>query len=122
MRAYSFRQAIDAGCEPRSYDSPTPEGICLARLEFKMWGKQSVLRCFFTELETGAKFSLPAFRMYQGQDIGKYAPKDHIVDFSEPGIEGGIYKLVIGQAPRGGLTWEEALLMEGAPEKAGEVE
>lgn len=76
MRGYSFRQAIDAGCEPRSYDSPVPEGACLARLDFKIWGKHGALRCFFTELETGTKFSLPAFRFHQGQDIGQYSPRD----------------------------------------------
>ena len=112
MRGYSFRQAIDAGCEPRSYDSPVPEGECLARLDFKMWGKQGALRCFFTELETGAKFSLPAFRFHRGQDIGQYSPRDMDVDFSEPGIEGSIYELAIGRGPRGGLAWDEATLAD----------
>lgn len=108
MRAYSFRQAIDAGLEPRSYADPVPEGVSLARLEFKMWGKHASLRCFFTDLRTGAKFTLPAFRHYQGQYIGKYSPRDLDIDFSEPGIEGNVYEIVVDRGPRGGLRWEEA--------------
>ncbi|MDL2272859.1 hypothetical protein LJC23_07515 [Desulfovibrio sp. OttesenSCG-928-I05] len=113
MRGMSFRQALDAGFEPRDYKNPVEDGIHYVRLDFKIWGKAPILRCFFTDLRDGNKFSLPAVRYVDNLYAGGYYPKeDPLVDFSEPGIEGTIYRICLTRGPRGGQRWAEATPMD----------
>ncbi len=48
MRAFTFRQAIDAGYEPREYNKDIKEGTFIPVLDFKIWGNCNNLRCFFS--------------------------------------------------------------------------
>lgn len=67
MKALSFAQALSLGFQPREYGTSVPEGEFIARLDFRMWGKFVNLRCFFTHMKTGNKFSLSAYRSQSGK-------------------------------------------------------
>ena len=108
MRAFTFRQAIDAGYEPREYNENVKEGTLIAVLDFKIWGKSNNLRCSFSTYKSGEKFSLSAYRMYRGKIYDGYLPEDLLVDFSEPGIEGNTFLLEIRRGKRGKLCWKRA--------------
>lgn len=108
MRAFSFIQAISAGHNPRLYRDYILEGGTAATLDFKIWGESACLRCFFTEFVTGNKFTLVAHSRCLGLKTGKYTPRDQLVDFSEPGIEGTLYHVVTARGARGGLVWDRA--------------
>jgi len=113
MRAFSFAQALAAGHEPRQYRDYVLEGEAKAVLDFKMWGSSDCLRCFFTELETGNKFSLAAYARNSGEKNGRYTPRDHWIDFSWTGLEGTVFHLVTVRGKRGGIVWENAEALTG---------
>lgn len=70
----------------------------VATLNGKSWGKATNLLCYFTEENTGSRFTISVFR---SRENGKtYCADDQIVDFSEPNIEGNKYILNINQSPR----------------------
>ena len=114
MRTFDFAQAIAAGYEPPQYREYTLEGETTAVLDFKMWGNSVCLRCFFTEAGTGHKFTLAAYRQVFGDKTRRYTPRDRAIDFSEPGLEGRLYRLVTKRGKRGGIVWESAEELAGA--------
>lgn len=69
MKILSFAQALSLGFQPRKYGTSVPEGEFIARLDLRMWGKSVKLRCFFTNMKTGEKFSLFAYRSHSGKEI-----------------------------------------------------
>ena len=65
------------------------------------------LQCFFTVPVTGERFRVSAFR----EDGKHYTPKDENIDFSEEGLEGGLYRLTIGKNKKGRAAWLAAELV-----------
>ena len=102
MRAYSFRGALEAGLEPGAYQAEPPLGSFKARLDFKVWGKTPVLRCFFTDAN-GRKFSLIATDPKDGSR--RYTPKDGILDISAPEATGKWYALTTGVNSKRKTAW-----------------
>ena len=111
MRAYSFRQALNAGCEPREYKEFQLEGEADAFLDFRIWGKTPCLHCYFSEFSTNRKFVLTAFNRQEGQQLDKYSARDQAIDFSAHDLEGSCYHLVTQRGARGGIVWENAKLI-----------
>lgn len=104
VRGFSYYNAVDLGLEPRDYplkiDGEPIETEAL--LDFKVWGKNSCLGCYFRNIRTGDKFRLTAFRQKRndGTDTGLYTPKDKKIDFSEPGIENSLYFVKTGKTSK----------------------
>ena len=118
-RAYSFTGAIEYGLEPRAYRSmlhEKPMG-CEALLDFKIWGKSPCLTCYFRDIRTGDKFCLSAF---DNKHDRRYTPRDKDIDFSEPGIENGLYLVTTMETKKGGSAWATARLLL-APDRKGEI-
>ena len=123
MGALSFAQALSLGFEPREYGTDVPVGEITARFDFKMWGKSVNLRCFFTNAETGKKFSLSAYRSHRsehhytrrdsGNDCSAYTPEDQSIDFASGDYDGKIFRLVTRQGTRGGVLWLSAEILPG---------
>lgn len=111
MRAYSFRQAIDAGLEPRLYKEFQLEGEAETFLDCRIWGENPCLHCYFTKFSTDQKFVLTAFNRYFGQRIDKYSARDQDINFSAHDLEGCCYRLFTQRGKRGGIIWEEAELI-----------
>lgn len=109
-RGFSFRAAIDAGLEPRSYKSMLHEKPMQAEaiLDFKIWGRRPSLTCYFRDIRTGAKFCLSAF---DNKHDGRYTPRDNNIDFSECGIEHGLYLVATVETKKGGSAWSSASLL-----------
>lgn len=107
MRALTYDQAVELGLEPRDYAYEPVVGEFEATLDFKVWGKSVNLQCFFTVPATGERFRVSAFR----EDGKHYTPKDGRTDFSEEGLEGGLYRLTIGQNKKGKAAWLGAELI-----------
>jgi hypothetical protein len=101
--------ALDAGLEPRDYQAKPPVGKIIAHLDFKMWGKTPVLRCFFTDQKDGAKFSLTAFRSRDGKN--NYMPQDGGIDLSAPGTDRQCYELTTTVNGKGNVVMVSALLL-----------
>ena len=126
MGVLSLAQALSSGFEPRDYDAAAPVGEVTARLDFRMWGKSINLRCFFTNLESGEKFSLPAFRSHRGEhhytlrDSGKersaYTPEDGSIDFTHGEYDGKLFRLTTRQGMRGGVLWASAEILSESAE------
>jgi len=111
-RAFSYDKAIAAGLEPRDYDwQHPPEGSWIGRLDFKVWGQAANLVCYFTEISTGRKFRLSAFRP-KTRTGSRYAPRDGAIDFSAEGIDGQAYRLQTGLNPKGNPAWFSAEQIE----------
>ena len=108
MQAFTFAQVIAAGRDPEFYPALNQEGESTAVLDFKMWGESACLRCFFTSRDTGLKFTLAVYSRTLGKKTGRYTPRDRVIDFSEPGIEGRAYKLITKRGKRGSIVWESA--------------
>lgn len=125
MGVLSFADVVKSGLEPRKYDAAVPVGELIARLDFRMWGKSVNLRCFFTNLESGEKFSLSAFRTHRGEhhytlrasgkEISAYTPEDGVIDFAYGEYDGKLFRLVTRQGKRGGVLWASAEML---PESA----
>ena len=117
-RGYSFTDAIASGLEPREYipmwDKEPMEAEAV--LDFKIWGKHVNLTCFFRDIRTGKKFCLSAF----GSHDRRYTPRDGIVDFSEPGIENGLYLVATIKNQKGTSAWASAKLLL-PPERKEEI-
>jgi hypothetical protein len=98
-KAYRFKDAAQDGFNPQKYKSSdiTP-GEYIGKLVFKVWGRKSVIQCFFV-LENDEFIRLTAFRPHATPWRG-YTPKDGKVDFSEAGIEGTRYKITTGLTER----------------------
>ena len=109
-RAFSFRGAIDDGLEPREYRSMLHEEPMEAEavLDFKIWGKSPCLTCYFRNIRTGEKFCLTAF---DNKRSTRYTPRDNDIDFSEPGIEHGLYHVRTVKTKKGTSAWATAKLL-----------
>lgn len=109
-RAFSFRGAIDDGLEPREYRSMLHEEPMEveALLDFKIWGKSPCLTCYFRNIRTGEKFCLTAF---DNNRSTRYTPRDNEIDFSEPGIEHGLYLVRTVNTKKGTSAWATAKLL-----------
>ena len=107
MRALTYEQAVEQGLEPRSYAYEPVIGEFEAVLDFKVWGKSVNLQCFFTVPATGERFRVSAFR----DEAKRYTPRDGVIDFSEPGIEGSLYRLQVGHNAKGNPAWLAAELV-----------
>ena len=109
-RAFSFRGAIDDGLEPREYRSMLREEPMEveALLDFKIWGKSPCLTCYFRNIRTGEKFCLTAF---DNKRSTRYTPRDNEIDFSEPGIEHGLYLVRTVKTKKGTSAWATAKLL-----------
>lgn len=106
-RAFSYSQAVENELEPREYESlvdAEPMSI-EALLDFKVWGKTPCLSCYFRDIRTGRKFRLTAFNNARDR---RYTPRDGNIDFSEPGIEGGLYLVVTVKTRNGKSAWQSA--------------
>lgn len=131
MKALSFAQALSLGFQPREYGTSVPEGEFIARLDFRIWGKSVNLRCFFTHMETGEKFSLSAYRSHSGKEHivrrpdGKthhaYTPEDGAFDFAEGDLGRRLFRLVMRQGARGKLLWSSAELLPDDESRTGEI-
>lgn len=98
MRAMSWAQALELGLMD-DYSANAPLGEWAAILDTKAWGKSECLHCFFTEIGTGKKYRLTAFR--PDNAVNAYRPKDKGIDFSEKNIDGRKYRLVTGMNTQG---------------------
>ena len=109
-RGYSFRGAIEYGLEPREYKSMLHEEPIQAEaiLDFKIWGKRPCLTCYFRNIRTGEKFCLSAF---DNKRASRYTPRDNDIDFSETGIEHGLYLVTTTATKKGGSAWASARLI-----------
>lgn len=109
-RGYSFRGAIEYGLEPREYKSMLHEEPMQAEavLDFKIWGKSPCLTCYFRNIRTGEKFCLTAF---DNKRASRYTPRDNEIDFSEPGIEHGLYHVRTVKTKKGTSAWATAKLL-----------
>ena len=118
-RGYSFTSAIAAGLEPREYAAMWNEQPMTAEavLDFKVWGKHVNLTCFFRDIHSSKKFCLSAF---SNRHDGRYTPRDRIVDFSEPGIENGLYLVTTIKTRNGNSAWASAKLLL-PPERREEI-
>jgi len=105
--AYRFKDATQDGLAPQKYRSSdiTP-GEYTGKLVFKVWGRKSIIQCFFV-LENDEFIRLTAFRPHATPWRG-YTPRDGRVDFSEAGIEGTRYKLTTGLTERGAISFLSA--------------
>lgn len=102
MRAYGFQSAKEAF----AHCQPVPVGKWSGRLVFKSWGKSVNLHCFFEHADTLELHAISAFRVRGGGR--RYTPKDGAIDFSEPGIEGGLYTLDVALNGKGNPAWLSA--------------
>ena len=109
-RGYSFRGAIEYGLEPREYRSMLHEEPMEveALLDFKIWGKSPCLTCYFRNIRTGEKFCLTAF---DNNRSTRYTPRDNEIDFSEQGIEHGLYLVRTVKTKKGTAAWATAKLL-----------
>jgi len=118
-RGFSYTSAVNSGFEPREYKSMLHENPMTAEalLDFKIWGKSPNLTCFFRNIRTGEKFRLSAFDNNHDQ---RYTPRDKDIDFSEPGIENGLYRVVTVKTKKGLCAWQSAELLL-SPDKKDEI-
>ena len=107
MRAYSYRDAVELGLEPQRYNFANEEMTAEAILHFKVWGKKRNLQCYFQNIRTAELFILSAFCTSSEQ----YTPRDKGIDFSVPGNEWGLYKVITAPNSKGRITWESASLI-----------
>ena len=61
MRAYSFNQMYDLNICTDDYTTNEDEGVFIARLDFKFWGKKRNVLAFFT-FENGSKIMASAWQ------------------------------------------------------------
>lgn len=124
MKPLPFAQGLNLGLQPHEYGTPVPKGEFLARLDFRMWGKSINLRCFFTYMETGQKFSLSAYRSHSDKEHvvqrldekthHAETPEDGVFDFTKGNLGnwgGRHFRLVIRQGARGKILWNSAELL-----------
>ena len=110
VRAYSYKSAVENGLKPRTYKVPDEPMDAEAILEFKVWGKSPCLGCYFRNIADGGKFVLYA---YDNAHNRRYTPRDGVIDFSEAGIENGLYRIVTRKTRTGKTTWQSAALLFG---------
>ena len=61
MKAYSFRQIQDAGIRVDNYKANESEGVFIATLDIKRWGKGRNILAYFT-FENGSKIMAAAWQ------------------------------------------------------------
>lgn len=101
VRAYSYKSAVENGLNPRTYKVPDEPMDAKAILEFKG---------YFRNIADGGKFVLYA---YDNAHDRRYTPRDGVIDFSEAGIENGLYRIVTRKTRTGKTTWQSAALLFG---------
>jgi len=105
--AYRFKDAVQDGLNPQKYkSSDIAPGEYIGKLVFKVWGRKSIIQCFFV-LENDEFIRLAAFRPHATPWRG-YTPRDGKVDFSEASIEGTRYKITTGLTERGIVSFLSA--------------
>ena len=109
-RAFSYSRVVEAGLESREYRSLIDEAPMSAEvlLDFKVWGKAACLTCYFRNIRNGEKFRLTAFDNARDR---RYTPRDGEIDFSEPGIENGLYRVTTVKGRNGKTAWQTAQLL-----------
>ena len=117
MHAYSYEIAVALGLEPQRYLLAEWEMTVEAILHFKVWGKKCNLQCYFQDIRTGALFILNA----SCGSTKQYTPQDKGIDFSEPDIENGLYRISTAPNSKGKIVWESATLLI-PPECREEIE
>ncbi len=106
-KAYRFKDAAQDGLNPQKYKaSDIAPGEYIGKLVFKVWGRRSIIQCFFV-LENDEFIRLTAFRPHATPWRG-YTPRDGKVDFSEASIEGTRYKVTTGLTERGVVSFLSA--------------
>ena len=80
-------------------------------LDFKVWEKVPVLAAIFGILPAAEKFLL---FVYNDARDGRYTPRDGVIDFSEAGIENGLYRIVTKKTRTGKTAWQSVGLILGA--------
>jgi hypothetical protein len=106
-KAYQFKDAVQDGLKPQKYrSSDIAPGEYIGKLVFKVWGKKSIIQCFFV-LENDELIRLTAFRP-QATPWRGYTPRYGKVDFSEASIEGTRYKITTGLTERGVVSFLSA--------------
>jgi len=111
VRAFSYKRAVEEGLNPREYKVPDGPMVTTAMLAFKIWGKTPCLGCYFHDLTDGKRFVLYA---YDDAHRRRYMPRDGKIDFSEPGIEGNVYRIVTNRTRSGKTAWQSADLVREA--------
>lgn len=95
----SFTKATAMGFNPRHYVySVIPEGVMLARLDFKIWNKSPSLGLYITNLADLSRYKLTAFK---NAETGSYSDRSGEVCFEKPMINGKVYELTIKKQGRG---------------------
>ncbi|WP_165071260.1 hypothetical protein [Desulfovibrio sp. ZJ200] len=115
IRGLSFISAIKSGLRPYEYKSVIEASCMEAILDFKIWGKTPCLGCYFRDISTGKKFVLYA---HDDCHSRRYTPKDKEFDFSQSGMEGGLFYLVTRKTRTGKTSPKERRQGQGceAPE------
>ena len=88
------------------YDNPDCEGIFKLRLDHKAWFRKGGLKCYFTDVETGDKICLYAWRKeryVKGIPVNVYQPTNTNIDFSVVKL-GSVWECEISLNSRGNLT------------------
>ena len=116
MRAYSYAEALAYGFQMDKYTFKNETMTTEAVLHFKVWGKKWNLQCYFQNIRTGERFILSAFC----GSTKRYTPRDKDIDFSESGIEHGLYEVITAPNSKGKITWDSATLML-PPERQAEI-
>lgn len=106
-RAMTMKQARESGLLSESDFTP-PMGQWTGKLLGKCWGQSVILICFFEDVTSGNKYKLSAFR----NDGEHYCPRDNLIDFSEPEIEGQEYFIETGLSSTGKPAWLAASLID----------
>jgi hypothetical protein len=105
--AYRFKDAVQDGLNPQKYkSSDIAPGEYIGKLVFKVWGRKSIIQCFFV-LKNDEFIRLTAFRPHATPWRG-YTPRDGKLDFSEASIEGTRYKITTGLTERGTVSFLSA--------------
>ena len=106
-QAYRFKDVAQDGLNPQKYkSSDIAPGEYIGKLVFKVWGRRSIIQCFFV-LENDEFIRLTAFRPHATPWRG-YTPRNGKVDFSEASIEGTRYKITTGLTERGVVSFLSA--------------
>lgn len=101
-RALSMEQVIQNNIERRTYGfKDLPVGDIQVRLDLKLWGKHTNLQLYFTEVETGNKYTIAVFKPFNLDEFDGYCDRDQNIDFSQPYLNGRLYNFNIRKTKNG---------------------
>ena len=84
--------------------------VAEAILDFRVWRKSPCVGCYFRNISDGGKFVLYASDKAHDR---RYTPRDAVFDFSEAGIENGLFRIGTRKTRTGNTTWQSAALLFG---------